>query len=352
MSYDFNNMDWSSLSKKTNFKEKKKFEADTRFWSLGSDENGKGKAIVRFLLDKDGVPFVNLKKVSFKAIDKDTKKYVWFIAFLPISIGEKCPLSDFRNALMKLGSAGKEEAKSFTYTNRFFGNLKVIKDELNPENDGKVFLFDFGSKVLEKMQESIVDDNKNPWNPLKDGCNVYLKRKMGSNGYPNWDSTSIEPQGAFMDFEDSDDAQKWIEENTYPLSEFMSKDFFDSYEDLKNRLKYFLSKYEPKHISKEAYQALYSEFFDEELEDSYKAKTSKNHENDDIDDIDEEVEEKPKTKKASTKNDDIEDDLDLDEDDEVKEEKKEKAPEPKKEEKKPVKKQDDDDDIDSLLEDL
>ena len=309
---DFNNMNWDTLSKKTNYKEKKNYD-DNRFWSLAVDEQDKGQAIVRLLLDKNGVPFVNLKTIGLKAFDEVNKKWAWFICDLPVSIGEKCPLTEFREKLRKTGKDGQEEAKNFSYRNSYIGNIQVIKDPANPENEGKVFLWKFGSKLLEKFQEAMEDENKNPWNPLKEGCNVKLKRKKVS-GFPNWDSSTVEAPSSFMDFEDAEEATKYLEENTYELSEFLSPDHFDSYDDIKDRLAYFLEKYNPTSMEKDEFNEIVSEFLGKEVKASnYKSKVQKEVDVE-IGDIDEdEPKAKPKAEKEVKKEKPkVEDDEDID----------------------------------------
>ena len=309
---DFNSMNWGSLSAKTNYKEKKNYD-DNRFWSLAVDEQDKGQAIVRLLLDKNGVPFVNLKTIGLKAFDEVNKKWAWFICDLPVSIGEKCPLTEFREKLRKAGKDGQEEAKNFSYRNSYIGNIQVIKDPANPENEGKVFLWKFGSKLLEKFQEAMEDENKNPWNPLKEGCNVKLKRKKVS-GFPNWDSSTVEAPSSFMDFEDAEEATKYLEENTYELSEFLSPDHFDSYDDIKDRLAYFLEKYNPTSMEKDEFNEIVSEFLGKEVKASnYKSKVQKEVDVE-IGDIDEdEPKAKPKAEKEVKKEKPkVEDDEDID----------------------------------------
>ena len=297
---DFNSMNWGTLSAKTNYKEKKNHD-DNRFWSLAVDEQDKGQAIVRLLLDKNGVPFVNLKTIGLKAFDEVNKKWAWFISDLPVSIGEKCPLTEFREKLRKVGKDGQEEAKNFSYKNTYIGNIQVIKDPANPENEGKVFLWKFGSKLLEKFQEAMEDENKNPWNPLKEGCNVKLKRKKVA-GYPNWDSSTVEEPSSFMDFEDAEEATKYLEENTYELSEFLSPDHFDSYDEIKDKLAYFLDKYNPTSMEKDEFNEIVSEFLGKEVKASnYKSKVQKEVDVE-IGDIDEdEPKAKPKAEKEVKK---------------------------------------------------
>ena len=211
----------------------------------------------------------------------------------------------------------------------------MIKDPANPENEGKVFLWKFGSKLLEKFQEAMEDENKNPWNPLKEGCNVKLKRKKVS-GYPNWDSSTVEAPSSFMDFEDAEEATKYLEENTYELSEFLSPDHFDSYDDIKDRLAYFLEKYNPTSMEKDEFNEIVSEFLGKEVKASnYKSKVQKEVDVE-VGDIDEdEPKAKPKVQKVET------------DEDEPKA-----KPKAEKEVKKEKPKVEDDEDIDSLLADL
>ena len=182
------------------------------------------------------------------------------------------------------------------------------------------------------------DENKNPWNPLKEGCNVKLKRKKVA-GYPNWDSSTVEEPSSFMDFEDSEEATQYLEENTYDLSEFLSPDHFDSYDEIKDKLAYFLDKYNPTSMEKDEFNEIVSEFLGKEVKASnYKSKVKKDIDMDDIeivDDIDEdEPKSKPKVEKAESAK---------------KEPKEEKA---EKEVKKEKPKVEDEDDIDSLLADM
>ncbi len=311
---DFNKMDWSSLASKTNFKEKKEYKADTRFWKLAVDETDKGQAIIRLLLDKNGVPFINLKKCALKAFDDVNKKYVWFINDLPISIGEKCPLSDFRSCLFNKGKDGQEEAKNFNYKNSYIANIQVIKDPANPENEGKVFLWEFGIKLLEKFQESMVEDDKNPWNPMKEGCNIKLRRKKVA-GFPNYDSTTIEEPSAFMNFKKDKDAENYLKENTYDLSEFLDKDYFLSYDDLKSKLKYFINKYQPTTMDKDEFEEVASEFFNEEIGKSYKSKTQAKEDKEDFDqEPKEKLKKEVKSEAKKEKEVKVKEDNDLDDD--------------------------------------
>ena len=137
-----------------------------------------------------------------------------------------------------------------------------------------------------------------------------------------------------MDFEDAEEATKYLEENTYDLSEFLSPDHFDSYDEIKDRLAYFLEKYNPTSMEKDEFNEIVSEFLGKEVKASnYKSKVQKEVEIGDIDE--DEPKAKPKVQKVET------------EEDEPKA-----KPKAEKEVKKEKPKVEDDEDIDALLADL
>ena len=47
----------------------------------------------------------------------------------------------------------------------FYGNIYVVKDPANPQNEGGVFLYKFGKKIFDKIMEI---------------CNLSLKTKLPS----------------------------------------------------------------------------------------------------------------------------------------------------------------------------
>ena len=114
------------------FNEKKTYDdVDTRFWKLGRNENGDGGAIVRFVPDSEGVPFVKMVKINAR-----TKKKGFFVNdWSPQSIKLACPFND---EFSKMWDAGdKDTAKTLGRQFRFITNIKVIKDPANPENEGR-----------------------------------------------------------------------------------------------------------------------------------------------------------------------------------------------------------------------
>ena len=281
---DFNdinlNLSWGDLAKNTNYKEKEqKSYKDERFWTLTRDENGKGAAIIRLLPDKNSTPFVSLFNCGLREYNEADKKYYWYIRDLPSTIKAPDPLNELWSSLYEFGGAGIEEAKSFGRRETFITNIYVVKDPANPENNGKVFLWKFGKKLLDKFmtalnpsesERELGEKPKELFNPLK-GNNIALKIKNVA-GFPNYDDTSIQEESKV--FKSEDEAKKAIFEKTYELKEFCNIDYFEPYEDLKKDLVNFCKKYRTKHMNQEDFDKIVSKVFKVEIGNSYTPQVS------------------------------------------------------------------------------
>jgi len=228
-----------------------KKEVDTRFWTLSKDENGNGAAVIRFLPDPEGVPFINMIKINAQ-LPKGQKGF--FVSeWSPLTIGKPDP---FNEKFLELwGSGQKDKAKTLGRSNRFFTNIKVIKDPANPENEGKIFLFDMSKTMLEMLKEVMIETEQmkalgekpiQVFNPI-DGHNFLIKSKMGENDIITYSSSKFADSSSAI-YDSATDAEKDIKENAYALSEFLKEDAFLSYEELKDLLDKFLKegKYAPK----------------------------------------------------------------------------------------------------------
>ena len=130
-------------------------------------------------------------------------------------------------------------------------NIKVIKDPANPQNEGKIFLWEFGTKLKDKFVQALNpsdadrqmgEEPKELFNPLT-GCNVKLKIKKAA-GFLNYDDTTIEAQSSV--YADGETAKNDIINNAYKLSEFLQPEAFETYDELKGKLKYVCDCYQPK----------------------------------------------------------------------------------------------------------
>ena len=165
---------------------------DDGFWKPEVDKSGNGSAIIRFLPAPNGedVPFVRIWDHGFQGPGG------WFIEKSLTTLGEKCPVSEYNSMLW---NSGTEADKTFVRqkTKRrlsFVSNIYVVKDPSNPDNEGQVFLYKYGKKIFDKLQDQMTPefDDETPVNPfdLWDGANFRLKiRKV--EGYRNYESLSL-----------------------------------------------------------------------------------------------------------------------------------------------------------------
>lgn len=252
-----NIFDWNEQAK--NLKgvaTKGAYTPDTRFWKMQVDkETGAGVAIVRFLpfvAESDGSinMYVGYKAVSTQRVVNGKTRYL--IGKSPASIGHKCPIGEaYKNAMNGTDPLSEEVKKALTYKNRFIANIMVVKDPLKPENDGKIFMYEFGPAVAQKLQEwgnpSQVDlatgtVAKNAFDPLK-GHEVKLKMaRQGGSGAFNYGTSEINanPSQAIKDIDTPEKYIAWAKENLFDLDKLyrQSADEYDTYEELQDKLNF------------------------------------------------------------------------------------------------------------------
>ena len=207
---------------------------DERFWEPTVDKAGNGYAVIRFLPAPKGedFPFVRVFSHGFKGPTGS-----WYIENSLTTIGKSDPCSDYNTTLWNSGSeSDKEQARAQKRKLHFISNIMVVKDGENPQNEGKVFLFKYGKKIFDKINDLMNPqfDDEQPINPfdLWEGANFKLKiRKV--EGYRNYDKSEFDSQSAISD-DDSKLEAIWNQE--YSLQDFIDPKNFKSYEELKTKL--------------------------------------------------------------------------------------------------------------------
>ena len=145
---------------------------DERFWKMKKekvDGNWQGRAKVRFLdqtdieieyIDVAGnktkclTPYIKYKTYNLNR--EVGKKKHWYYERTPV-IGEKrCPLSAYNGNLYNKEQEGNPVQlpagiKRYTQTLKVVRNILVIDDPMNPDNNGKVFLFEFGNQIEKQI---------------------------------------------------------------------------------------------------------------------------------------------------------------------------------------------------------
>lgn len=212
-----------------------KREKDDRFWSVTRDKTGNGSAVLRILppMNGDELPWVKEFSYGFKS-EANGK---WYINLSPTTIGKQDPLAELNAADWASKDESRiEEAKKRKRRTQYICNVLVVKDPANPDNEGKVFLWKFGKKILDMIMSKAKPefDDSDPvfvWD-IDEGCNFRLRVKMVSS-YPNYDSSEFAAQTPLAS--DDDDMQE-ILNKCHRLGDFLEESHFKSYEELRSEL--------------------------------------------------------------------------------------------------------------------
>jgi hypothetical protein len=206
---------------------------DDRFWQPEVDKAGNGYAVIRFLPAPQGedVPFVRIWDHGFQGPGG------WYIEKSLTTIGQKDPVSEYNTTLWNSGiEANKEVVRKQKRRLYFLSNIYVVSDPANPQNEGKVFLYRYGKKIFDKLQEAMnpAFQDETPVNPFDfwEGADFKLKiRKV--EGYRNYDKSEFaSPSALSQDDEELENVWK----QQHGLGEFIAPDQFKSYDELKARL--------------------------------------------------------------------------------------------------------------------
>lgn len=134
--------------------EKKEY-GDNRFWKLKTDAEKTGSAVIRFLPDKDNVPYVQYFSHWFRYEGGSGEKV--YADKCPTTIGGDCVVCSKNRELWNSSfDVDKDVARTRKRKTNFVANIYVIKDPAQPENEGKVFLYNFGTQVSNLYNEAMM----------------------------------------------------------------------------------------------------------------------------------------------------------------------------------------------------
>ena len=222
------------LIRKMDDQTKKESYKDDRFWRPELDKSGNGFAVIRFLPEITGedLPWVKYYTHAFNGPGG------WYIENCLTSLGQKDPVSELNTQLWNSGvESDKNIARERKRKVNYVSNIYVVSDSVNPQNEGKVFLFRYGSKIFEKLQEVMKPEFKdeeaiNPFDFWK-GANFRLKiRKVA--GYTNYDKSEFDSTSPLLGGDDVKLEQLWKSEHS--LKEFIDPKNYKTYDELKDRL--------------------------------------------------------------------------------------------------------------------
>tara|TARA_B100000963_G_scaffold70142_1_gene58481 strand:+ start:212 stop:1111 length:900 start_codon:yes stop_codon:yes gene_type:complete len=210
---------------------------DDRLWRPEVDKSGNGYAVIRFLPAPEGedIPWVKMYSHAFQGPGG------WYMENSLTTLGSKDPVSEHNSRLWNSGiDSDKEVARKQKRKLSYYANVYIVKDPANPSNEGEVFLYKFGKKIFDKIQESMQPEfeDENAINPFDfwQGADFKIKIKKVA-GFWNYDSSEFAAPSALLS---DDEALEAIWKKEYSLQELISSDKFKSYDDLKTRLAYVL----------------------------------------------------------------------------------------------------------------
>lgn len=249
MSFSFNELKRSSSDSfeklnseltKLNSNQTQQNGRDERLWSCQLDKAGNGYAVIRFLPAPGGedVPFVRLWNHGFKGPGG------WYIENSLTTLGQQDPVAEMNTALWNEGegSQGRKRVSGMGRDNpgtkrqlSYFSNIYVVSDPANPENEGKVFLFKYGKKIFDKLNDLMnpTFPGETPVNPfdLWAGADFALKIRR-VDGYANFDKSEFSKPAPLAE----DDKMEAIWKSQYSLQDIVSQKNFKTYDELKAKL--------------------------------------------------------------------------------------------------------------------
>ena len=216
--------------------------ADERLWKPELDKTGNGYAVIRFLHSPEGedIPWAKLYSHAFQGPGG------WYIENSLTTTGGKDPVSDYNRELWNSGNeSDKDTVRKQKRKLSYYSNVYVVKDQVNPQNEGKVFLFKYGKKIFDKVMEAMQPEfeDETPINPFDfwQGANFKLKI-VKKDGYWNYDKSEFDAVSPLLD---DDDALEALWKKEYSLAAVTAPDQFKTYDVLEKRLKYVLGQGRP-----------------------------------------------------------------------------------------------------------
>lgn len=212
---------------------------DDRKWKPTVDEQGNGYAILRFLPAGEGaeLPWVRWWDHGFKGPTGQ-----WYIEKSLTTIGQKDPVSELNNRLWNSGiESDKDRARDQKRKLHYAANVVVVSDPANPQNEGKVFLYEFGKKIFDKIMDKMQPEfpGETPINPFDfwNGADFVLKIRNVA-GYRNYDKSEFKAPAPLFNGEDT--RLEATYNSMYDLNEYTDPSTFKSYEELQGRLEVVL----------------------------------------------------------------------------------------------------------------
>lgn len=222
-----------SAAKEAGGGQEKGSDKNPNLWKPTVDQAGNGYAVIRFLPSENEVPWVRYWDHGFKG---PTGK--WYIEKSLTSLGQQDPLSEHNSRLWNTGSEDdRETARKQKRRLHYVTNILVIADPSAPENEGKVFMYQFGKKIFDKIQDLMQPQfpGETPVDPfdLWGGADFQLKIRQVEK-YRNYDRSEFKSPSQLLD---GDETQLQATLNQlHDLGEYTDPANYKTYEQLQTKL--------------------------------------------------------------------------------------------------------------------
>lgn len=217
--------------------QKKSYNNDQgKYWKPTRDAAGNASAIIRFLTgDVEAENDPSIVKYWEHGFKGPTGQ--WYIEKSLTTLNLPDPVAESNAILWNSGSEdNKKIAQSRKRKLTYVSNILVIRDPANPENDGKVFMFKYGQKIMDKIKKVMKpeypeDEPINPFDLWK-GVNFRLRIKTVAN-FPNYDDSDFDRRTSPVAENDEEIENIWNQRQN--LADLIDPKTFKSYDDLKSR---------------------------------------------------------------------------------------------------------------------
>ena len=225
----------------------KKSYTDERMWKPTVDKAGNGYAVIRFLPAGEGqdVPWARYWDHGFKGPQGQ-----WYIEKSLTSIGQADPVGEMNSLLWNSGiEADKDKARTQKRRLHYVSNILVVSDPGNPANEGKIFMYQYGKKIFDKIMDMMQPQfqDEEPVNPFDmwEGANFKLKIRQ-VEGYRNYDKSEFASKSGLAD---DDEKLESLYNQMHNLSEWTDPKNYKTYDELKTKLNSILGMSAPQTVA-------------------------------------------------------------------------------------------------------
>lgn len=268
----YGKLDFSKFKEEFKEKEKKKSFDDERFWKFTYDKaTQKGSAIIRFLPDPSGIPFVKFCQHFFKYQVGDTTKYYTKKCRTSVAEYDDCPVcvknTEYFKSIHEADKAIFQDRKRKWH---YVANVKVIKDADKPETEGNIYLFDFGPQLFQIYSEAMfgpegyedmTDEEKEDIDifapcDFDEGADFVLRAAKKKNSkWVSYETSKFKKQTTMFDDLEDDEREEAIEElmgKTFSIEEWTEVKNYPKAEEVLAELGSILGKLEVEHQEDES----------------------------------------------------------------------------------------------------